>query len=216
MSQNGNQNNQNNKQQNLSWSNPQQGQSAQPPKQEQKQPQQQAKPAPVVVSAPAKSASSNRSAAKVTGWLAAGVVAGVVIAWGITGLVRHGGTAATTAGSLQNATSTDEGASSGSGLLTVAAQKAGMSVAVSDVNVSEPTWVAVYESRSGKPGNVLGAALFFPGNPSGTVELLRGTVAGETYFVTELKDNGDHKFSMKADTPLMIDNQQAWESFTAN
>lgn len=215
--QNGNQNNQNKQ---LSWSSghnsapvqpAQQPSQTQPPKQP--QPAAQSKPA-----APAKKSSmsfgSTNRAAKITGWLAAGVVAGVVLAWGATSLVHRGGPA-TTAGALQNATSTNSVATST--LLSVASpQKAGLSVMVSGVTVSEPTWVVVYESRNGKPGNVLGASLFFPGGASGTVELLRGTVAGQSYFVTERKDNGDHRFSLSADPLIMIDGQPSWASFSAN
>jgi hypothetical protein len=104
-----------------------------------------------------------------------------------------------------------------SNLLTVASpQKAGLEVAVSNVNVSEPTWVVVYESRQGKPGNVLGASLFFAGGTSGTIELLRGTVAGQSYFVTERTDNGDHKFSLANDQLVLTDGQPSWTTFTAN
>jgi hypothetical protein len=211
--QNGNQNNQNKQ---LSWSSghtsaPAQPAQTQQPKQA--QPATQQKPAAPAKKSPITLGSTNR-AAKITGWLAAGVVAGVVIAWGATSLV-HRGTTATTAGALQNATSTNSVATS-TLLSVVSPQKAGLSVAVSGVTVSEPTWVVVYESRSGKPGNVLGASLFFPGGSSGKVELLRATVAGQSYFVTERKDNGDHRFSLSADSLVMIDGQPSWASFTAN
>jgi len=220
MSQNGNQNqnNQNGQNKQLSWTNsPNQGAATQgnaPQHNQQKVTPPVQKP--VVIAKPTAAATtSNRSAAKVTGWLAVGVVAGVLIAWGATSLVRHNGTNTTTAGSLQNATSTDQVATST--LLSVASpQKAGMTVEVSGVNVSEPTWVVVNESRNGKPGNVLGAALFFPGSSTGTVTLLRGTVAGESYFVSERKDNGDHRFSMSADVAVTIDGQPTSASFSAN
>ncbi len=79
-----------------------------------------------------------------------------------------------------------------------------------------PTWVAVYESRDGKPGNVLGAGLFSADQQSGTVDLLRGTIAGQTYFVTEQTDNGDHRFSLKDDALVLVGGQPVWISFTAN
>jgi hypothetical protein len=221
MSQNGNQNqnNQNNQNKQLSWTSSQQGNTQNNAGQQQKTTQTPAqKPVekPAVVSTLTSSANStNRKAAKVTGWLAIGVVAGVLIAWGATSLMRHNGNSATTAGFLQNATST--GTTATSTLLMVASpQKAGTTVEVSGVNVAEPTWVVVNESRDGKPSNVLGAALFFPGNASGSVTLLRTTVAGQTYFVSERKDNGDHRFSMSADVPVTIDGQPSTATFTAN
>jgi hypothetical protein len=158
---------------------------------------------------------NNSNAAKLTGWVAVGIVAGVVLAWGITAALNHKGSP-TTAGALQSATSTNDTAGN-AGLTVASPQKAGASVAVSGVDVSVPTWVVVYENRAGKPGNVLGAALFFAGSPSGTVELLRNTVAGQAYFVTEQEDNGDHRFSLKSDTLVSgSDGQPVWVSFTAN
>lgn len=205
----------------LSWSNPQGGQPSAAPKAAVPAAPQAAKPAtPAPAVKTAIAAATNRSAAKITGWVAVGIVAGVLIAWGITSIARHGAPA-TTAGSLQEATSSAEAGQSGQqapALLTVSSpQAAGLKVAVSGVTVSEPTWVVVYESRNGTPGNVLGASLFFPGTPWGNVELLRGTVAGQTYFVTERKDNGDHQFSLKSD-PFVLgdDGQPSWVTFTAN
>jgi len=87
-------------------------------------------------------------------------------------------------------------------VLTVpASQKAGMSVAVAKATVSKPTWVVVYDSVGGKPGNALGAQLVFK---SGAVNiaLLRSTVAGKTYFVGERVDNGDHKYSKTNDASV--------------
>lgn len=214
----------------LNWNNPQNGQQKQhekpqsgAPQHQHQQPAQQKAPVeqrPAVSAVPAVALGTDgtRSAARVVAWLAVGVVAGVIIAWGATGALNKKGSG-TTAGSLQSATSTGASqANATSSLLTVASpQKAGTQVAVSGVTVSTPVWVVVYESREGKPGNVLGASLFFPGTPSGTVELLRGTIAGQSYFVTERKDNGDRKFSLTADSLVLgTDGQPMWATFTAN
>ncbi len=103
-----------------------------------------------------------------------------------------------------------------SSLVVTTPQKAGLSVAISKADVSGVTWVVVYEGQNGKPGNVLGAAIFSPDHESGTVDLLRTTLAGQTYFVTEHSDNGDRKFSLK-DDPLLTENgQPTWVTFTAN
>jgi hypothetical protein len=172
------------------------------------------KPSPVA--SPAHQANTNRSVAKIVGWLAVGVVAGVILAWGATKSLTHIGVSGSQGAT--SVSSTNESGAAASSLLTVTSpQKAGVEVVISDVSVSAPTWVVVYESRDGKPGNVLGASLFFPGGTSGTIELLRGTTAGQTYFVTERTDNGDHQFSLVND-PLVsgADGQPQWASFVAN
>jgi len=79
--------------------------------------------------------------------------------------------------------------------------------------VSAPTWIVVYENNAGQPGNALGAALFFPENQGGTVELLRGTTAGKSYLATEQVDNGDRKFSLKDDQFLSEDGVPQWVTF---
>lgn len=99
-------------------------------------------------------------------------------------------------------TSTTIPSSTNSGGLSVAPQPAGMEVSAT-ADVSAPTWVVVYESRNGQISNILGAALFFPGQASGKVELLRGTMPNQTYFVGEARDDGDHKFSLVKDNPVL-------------
>lgn len=211
------QNNSNNKQGGLSWSSP--------------APKMPATPAAPVIkpvapmaakpAAPAQvSTVSSSNAAKIMGWLAVGVVAGVVIAWGATSLMKNNGATTANNGAQQGATSSTDGSNAALGSdisLTIATpQKAGYSVAVSSVVVSQPTWVVVYESHDGKPGNVLGAGLFSAAQSSGTVELLRATALGQTYFVTKQTDNGDRKFSLKDDTIVTVNGQPAWVTFTAN
>lgn len=90
-------------------------------------------------------------------------------------------------------------------------QDAGTAVAVSNMNLSAPTWIIVYESHNGTPGNILGAGLFFPGDTSATVELLRATTAGQTYLVTAAVDNGDKLFSIKDEKPVVDSSgKQVW------
>ncbi len=99
---------------------------------------------------------------------------------------------------------------------TTVAQPAGDSVAVTGLSLSQPTWVVVYESRGGKPGNILGAGLFFSGDTAAAVPLMRATVSGQTYFVTEVADNGDKLFSIKDEKPLTdASGAQVWTTFTA-
>lgn len=159
---------------------------------------------------------SSVDAAKLAGWVAAGLVAGVIVAWAGTSLLsRNAPSSNATSSTVSGTQETATPGQGSSGALTVnSPQKAGLSIAAS-ASVSQPTWVAVYESQNGKPGNVLGAALFFPGQGSGTVELLRGTAAGQTYFATLQTDNGDHKFSLHGDPLLTEGGAPLWVSFTA-
>lgn len=86
--------------------------------------------------------------------------------------------------------------------LDVLDQMAGSLVIVRSATFVRPGWVAIHEDRDGKPGNVLGAALFDRGTAVGLVELLRRTVAGGLYYAVLHDDDGDHLFEMKEDAIL--------------
>ena len=105
-------------------------------------------------------------------------------------------------------------ASTGSATFTVATQDAGNQVLVEGLTLSDPTWILVYESRDGNPGNILGAGLFFKGDTTATVHLLRSTTPGHTYFASAAVDNGDKLFA-KADEKFVPDNSgaQMWIKF---
>ncbi len=93
-------------------------------------------------------------------------------------------------------------------------QDAGSSVSFTNLSISEPTWVIVYETTDGAPGRILGAGLFFKGDTSGTVSLLRATTAGSNYLVSTAVDNGDKSF-VKADEKYVLgsDGSQMWVKF---
>lgn len=91
-------------------------------------------------------------------------------------------------------------------LVVASPQTAGLEVAVSSIIVQVPTWVVIYENFNGQPGNVLGAALFTSTRSSGVVDLLRGTLPGQTYFAGEARDDGDHMFSMVNDPAVRDEN----------
>lgn len=100
--------------------------------------------------------------------------------------------------------------------LSVLDQKAGQSVAIQSLNLSKPTWVVVYVSREGKPGNALGARLYFPGDSKGSVGLLRNTQPNQIYIVGLSVDNGDRVFSLNADKPMPdADGGPLWATFRA-
>lgn len=151
----------------------------------------------------------------------AGVVAGLILGW-IWNSISNSKTpvaddmtkdeTSLASGTNSTPSSVTPGASTGStggvstgnstSLSVAPMQAAGLSVAVSAVSVSVPTWVVILDNVNGKPGNALGAQMFFAGEKSGTIELLRATTAGKTYFAAEYIDNGDHKFSKQTDTQV--------------
>jgi hypothetical protein len=150
------------------------------------------------------------STAKYAGFIAGGVVIGMLIAWGFTGM-RGSENSKGEAVETMSATTTAEAASNS--LKILSPQLAGNEVVVSSINVTAPTWVVVYDNVGGSRGNALGAALFFPGQSGGTVELLRPTLAGKSYLAYEQLDNGDRKFSLKDDTYVATNGAAQWVKF---
>ena len=200
----------NDKQGGLSWSTP-----AQPTA----TPKPAAAPAPV--RAPAAAAAGGARTGAYMGMLAVGILAGVVLAWGWSATRSSpsatSGTASTTAttGSTSLGVNVNSVPAVGAdpSLSIMSPQPAGASVAVSKAIVSAPTWVVVYENKEGKPGNALGAALFFPEKQAGTVSLLRATVSGKSYLAVRQVDNGDRKFSLRGDPYLAEDGNVQWVTF---
>lgn len=158
------------------------------------------------------------------GLIVVGIVVGILAAWAYSAMRSPDTeTASTTSTSTsqtsntastgtQSATSTSSGLAAGSdpSLTVMSPQKPGTSVAIYKAIVSSPTWVVVYENNNGKPGNALGAALFFPDRQAGTVELLRATVSGKSYLLAKQTDNGDRKFSLKNDPFLTENGEIMW------
>ena len=93
--------------------------------------------------------------------------------------------------------------STGATAVAVDEQKAGNTVAVTMLTLSNPGWVVIHEDRNGKPGNVLGATWYQAGIHLAKVELLRSTVVGGTYYAMIHSDDGDKQFDLKKDLPLM-------------
>jgi len=166
-----------------------------------------------------------RGGARTAGIFIAGVIVGLIIGWGWFSLGRDNDTgvvsndtgtmtssssetatkqAGSTSGSAAETGVSSSGSmpASGSNSLSVLSQSSGLEVTVSSVSVSAPTWVVIFEGVNGAPGNALGAKMFFPGQTSGTVDLLRATAAGKTYFAGEYVDNGDHQFSKQDDSQV--------------
>lgn len=99
--------------------------------------------------------------------------------------------------------------------ITVNDQKAGVSVTVASVTLGEPAWLAVTESVEGGV-RILGAQLFDKGVHEGkTIELLRGTLPGQSYRIVIRSDNGDHAFDPKVDSPLVVNGTEVSAPFIA-
>ncbi len=217
----------NQKQGGLSWSTPSSAQST--PAQ---------KPAAAPAKMPTPPMKSNTPApmgqggapAKYVSMVIVGVIVGALIAWGYSAMHSSKMAAGTDTGTMATSTDTTS-TNSGTGLgadtagmvglgsdpsFTIPSpQAAGTSVAISKAVVSAPTWVVIYEDNNGKPGNALGAGLFFPDHQAGTVELLRSTTPGKSYLAVKQTDNGDRKFSLKDDQYLTENGTVQWVTFQA-
>ncbi len=111
---------------------------------------------------------------------------------------------------------TQTGSMSNDAITVAPSQVAGFNVAVSKINVTQPTWLVVYEDHNGTPGNAIGAGLFFAGATSGTIELLRATLPGQTYLVGQSLDDGDKVFSLTTDKPVRdAEGNPLFTTFTA-
>jgi hypothetical protein len=87
--------------------------------------------------------------------------------------------------------------------VAVSNQPAGAMVKLDKVVLVQPGWVAIHDNNNGTPGKILGAALFDKGTHTGSVELLRATAPGKSYFAVIHSDDGDYKdFNFMTDTPL--------------
>lgn len=175
------------------------------------------------------------STPKIIGAFVAGVIICALVIWGFA--TARSGKNTVAQNQVQNTASTiDENSSTNaaniagiavstnttavensSPLVIASPQQAGLEVVVTKAAVSQPTWVVIYENRAGVPGNALGAALFTSERQSGVVDLLRGTLPGQSYLAGEALDDGDHKFSLENDKPVRDANgNPLWIEFRTN
>lgn len=104
----------------------------------------------------------------------------------------------TTNGGQKGGTTTQSGAvttPAAGEALSVVDQAAGDSVTIASMTLTKPSWIAVQDKR----GWILGAGWFPAGATSGSVPLLRATLAGETYTALVYVDDGDKTFDFKKD-----------------
>jgi hypothetical protein len=93
----------------------------------------------------------------------------------------------------------------GEGAVSVAGDKAGMTVSIADVTFPvKEGWVGVRNLNDGKLGMILGVARFSAEqglNPK-QIELLTPTVAGREYAIVFYSESGDRKFNLAEDVQL--------------
>lgn len=204
----------------LSWSQP----AAAKPVTEAAKPAASAVAATPVKAASAAAAKNGSSAGVYIGIFAAGLIIGALIGWAMTpgksdeypaASVAPTGTT-TTAQPASGTSAAVSNTTTGSSLILASKQPAGFAVAVDKVEVVQPTWLVVYEDHNGTPGNAIGAGLFFAGQTNGTIQLLRATLPGQSYFVGRSLDDGDKVFSLQNDMPVRdAQGNPLFTSFTA-
>jgi hypothetical protein len=98
--------------------------------------------------------------------------------------------------------------------LRVSDQFFGEHVLIDHLSLKDTVWVAIYEDRNGKPGNILGAKVFDAGEyENQQIELLRATQGESTYYTILHFDDGDRKFDFTKDLELMEDGKMIQRVF---
>ncbi len=87
--------------------------------------------------------------------------------------------------------------------IAVSDQPAGKEVRIGFALMAEDGWVAIHEDSNNAPGLILGAQKFPAGQNSGVVELLRATEKNKKYYAMLHSENGDGKFDVKLDAPIL-------------
>jgi len=99
--------------------------------------------------------------------------------------------------------------SEGNEFLIIPDQETGGEVFVQQVSLTQPGWVVVHElSDDGLLGNALGAQRFNSGTYSGAVSLLRVTEVENEYVAVLYRDNGDKRFDLDLDLPVLDTHQE--------
>lgn len=139
--------------------------------------------------------------------LAIAFVIGLVVGLGIYWAFDRDAAVAPVANETQNVGTTTVGALADDNGVIIENQAAGRSVKVSQIVLEAPGWIAIRDDVNGKPGpRILGAKLFDKGTNTGTVELLRATESGKSYYAILHTDDGSYKnFDSKLDKALLDD-----------
>ncbi len=104
----------------------------------------------------------------------------------------------------------------GGGSITVENQP-DTSRVVLDATLAAPGWITVHESLSGAPATVVGTSRFLPVGEYVDLEILptEELVAGARYITLLHVDNGDERFEILEDLPVMTDGQVVRPDFVA-
>ncbi len=90
--------------------------------------------------------------------------------------------------------------------LSIENQHAGPGVLLKEVGLADGGWVVVHEGDGGAPGKILGARRLDAGKYEAiSVELLRETLPGGTYYAMLHGDDGDKEFDFNKDFPIRND-----------
>ncbi len=82
-------------------------------------------------------------------------------------------------------------------------QYPGNVVYLSSAQFANPGWVVIQADNAGTPGKILGQTYFASGINPGKITLSSPMIDGKTYYAVMYSDNGDAKFSITTDKPLM-------------
>ena len=92
----------------------------------------------------------------------------------------------------------------GSARMTIHEQLPGSRVMLDKIELGQDYWIAIREFRDEAPGNILGAQRFRAGTYENiSIELLRDTIGGESYYAELRHDNGDGEFSITDDVSVV-------------
>jgi hypothetical protein len=100
----------------------------------------------------------------------------------------------------QTATSTKSNAGA---RLTVNDQFPGQIIFISDVTLPNGGWVVIRKDDAGAVGDLVAAGYFAPDIHVGEVDLATATREGERYYAVLYDDNGDGRFSLGGDKPIL-------------
>jgi len=98
---------------------------------------------------------------------------------------------------------------------SISDQPAGPWVAATGIVAPTDFWLAIYEMKEDKYGNILGAARVRAGAATTTVELLRPMVMDQNYVGIAHQDDGDIEFDYKRDIPLERNGSWVTKQFQA-
>jgi hypothetical protein len=97
----------------------------------------------------------------------------------------------------------------GSTGLSVSTQTAGRTVTIDSAKITTNSFIAIFESNSGKPGKFVGSsALLTPGDKQ-DLEIRAAVSKGKTYIASMYQDDGNKRFDANKDSLVLDSKGQA-------